>query len=128
MLPMFRYSSINGIPVSTFLDQEAVRRISERTRNGGAEVLTLRKTTSAYNAPAAAIATMVDAISHNRRRILPCICVLEGEYQLNDMTIGVPAVLGRSGIERVIELDLNEAEREGFQHSLENIRSDINRL
>jgi malate dehydrogenase len=128
MMPMFRYSSIHGIPATTFLDEEAIRHISQRTCNGGAEILALRKTTSAYNAPAAAIATMVDAISHNRRRILPCICALEGEYRQDDITIGVPAVLGRNGIERIIELELNASEQEAFQLSLDTIRADVRRL
>jgi malate dehydrogenase len=128
MVPLFRHCSISGIPVSTFLDAGAMERITERTRHGGAEVLALRKISSAYNAPAAAITTMVDAISHNRKRILPCVCVLEGEYGQRDITIGVPAVLGRKGIEKVIELDLNESEQDGFLQSADNIRTDLELL
>ena len=125
MVPLFRYSSINGIPVSNFLDDEAIERVSERTRHGGATVLALRKTSSAYNAPAAAITTMVDAISHDRKRILPCVCILAGEYEQADITIGIPAVLGLNGIEKVIELSLNEKEAAGFRESLASVQADI---
>jgi len=123
MVPLFRFSSISGIPVTKFLDPAAIERVAEHTRNGGAEVLALRKTSSAYNAPAAAIATMVDAISHDRKRILPCVCVLDGEYGEHDVAVGVPAVLGSQGVERVIELDLNEQELIDFQRSLGGIRT-----
>jgi malate dehydrogenase len=128
MVPLFRFSSISGIPVTNFMDTAAIERVAEHTRNGGAEVLALRKTSSAYNAPAAAIATMVDAISHDRKRILPCVCVLDGEYREHDVTVGVPAVLGSQGIERVIELDLSEEELAAFRHSLLSIRASIKLL
>jgi malate dehydrogenase len=128
MVPLFRFSSISGIPVKKFLDPAAIERVAEHTRNGGAEVLALRKTSSAYNAPAAAIATMVDAISHDRKRILPCVCVLDGEYGEREVTAGVPAVLGSRGVERVIELDLNERELADFQRSLGSIRTSIDLL
>jgi malate dehydrogenase len=128
MVPLFRFSSMSGIPVTHFLDQAAIDRVTEHTRNGGAEVLALRKTSSAYNAPAAAIATMVDAISHDRKRILPCVCVLDGEYGEHGVTAGVPAVLGGEGMERVVELDLNESELAAFRGSLGGIRSRIGLL
>jgi malate dehydrogenase len=128
MVPLFRFSSISGIPVKKFLGPAAIERVAEHTRNGGAEVLALRKTSSAYNAPAAAIATMVDAISHDRKRILPCVCVLDGEYREREVTAGVPAVLGSRGVERVIELDLNERELADFQRSLGSIRASIDLL
>jgi malate dehydrogenase len=128
MVPLFRFSSISGIPVTKFLDPAAIERVAEHTRNGGAEVLALRKTSSAYNAPAAAIATMVDAISHNRKRILPCVCVLDGEYGERDVAVGVPAVLGSQGVEKVIELDIDERELAAFRHSLDGIRTSIGLL
>ena len=128
MVPLTRFSSINGLPATAFMDQDTIERINERTRHGGGEVLTLRQTSSAYNAPAAAIATMVDAICNNRRRILPCVCNLEGEYGQADITVGVPAILGRNGIEQVVELPLDEAERAGFQASIDSIRTDIKHL
>ena len=128
MVPLTRFSSINGLPASTFLDQDTVERVNNKTRHGGAEVLELRQTSSAYNAPAAAVATMVDAIANNRRHVLPCVCILDGEYDQQDITTGVPAVLGGKGIEQVIELPLDEAEQEGFLASIESIRADLKLL
>jgi malate dehydrogenase len=128
MVPLTRFSTMNGLPASTFLDQEMTDRIIKNTRHGGAEVLALRQISSAYNAPAAAVATMVDAISNNRRRILPCVCVLEGEYGQQDITAGVPAILGRNGIEKVVDLPLNETERTGLQDSIDSIRADLKNL
>ncbi|MBT8116911.1 MAG: malate dehydrogenase [Gammaproteobacteria bacterium] len=128
MVPLTRFSTINGTPASGLLDAGAIERINERTRHGGAEVLKLRQVSSAYNAPAAAIATMVDAMTSNRRRVLPCVCVLEGEYGQQDITGGVPAILGRGGIEQVIELPLDDTEQAGFQASIDSILSEIKSL
>jgi malate dehydrogenase len=125
MLPLFRFSSIHGINAEIVLDSAARERITHHTRNGGAQVLDLREDSSAYIAPGAAIATMVDAICHDRRRILPCVSVLDGEYRQQDTTAGVPVILGRNGVERVIELPLNEAELADFQASIDAIRIDL---
>jgi len=128
MVPLTRFSTINGLPASTFLEPEDIERINERTRHGGAEVLELRKTSSAYCAPAAAVSTMVDAICSNRQRVLPCVCVLDGEYGLSNITAGVPAMLGRAGVSRVIELPLNEEESAGFTASVASIQADLEHL
>ena len=128
MVPMTRFSTINGVPATTFLKPETIERINERTRHGGAEVLALRQTSSAYNAPAAAIATMVDAICNDRRRILPCVCNLDGEYGQTDITAGVPAIIGRNGIEQVVDLPLDDKERDGFQASIDSVRADLKNL
>ena len=128
MVPLTRFSTINGLPVTDFLDAATIESINDRTRHGGAEVLELRQVSSAYNAPAAAVATMVDAISNNRRRVLPCVCVLDGEYGQREITGGVPAILGRGGIEQVIELTLDETERAGFKASIDSIVDDIKSL
>lgn len=128
MVPLTRFSTINGLPATTFLDQDAVARIGKRTQHGGSEILALRKNSSAYLAPASAIATMVDSICHDRRRVLPSVCVLSGEYGQGDITAGVPAVLGRKGIEQVIELPLNETEQAGFTASVDSIRADLESL
>jgi malate dehydrogenase len=128
MVPLTRFSTINGVPAATVLDQETISRITRRTQHGGSEILALRKISSAYNAPAAAIATMVDSISRNRRRVLPCVCVLEGEYGQQDITAGVPAVLGSRGIEKILELPLDEAELAGFTASVDSIRADLKSL
>lgn len=128
MVPMTRFSTINGVPATAFLGEDAIERINKRTQHGGAEVLALRQTSSAYNAPASAIAAMADAISNNRRRILSCVCNLDGEYGQTDITCGVPAILGRNGIEQVVELPLDDAERTGFQASVDSIRTDLKHL
>ena len=128
MVPLTRFTTVNGAPAGTFLDEESIARINKRTQHAGAEVLALRQQSSAYNAPAAAIAAMVDAISHNRRRVLPCVCNLDGEYSQSDITAGVPAIIGRNGIEKVVELPLDDAEQAGFQASIESIRADLKNL
>ena len=125
MVPMLRYCTIAGIPIEKFIAKEKIETIVERTRNGGTEILALRKNSSAYDAPAASIVEMVDAIVHNRNRILPTVCLLEGEYGHENIAIGVPAVLGKSGITDIIELDLNETERKMFEHSVSLVREDL---
>ncbi len=125
MVPLLRHSSVHGVSAASLLDHAASTRIIEKTRNGGGEVLTLKKDSSAYNAPAAATATMVDAICHDRKRVLSCVSVLQGEYRQSDITAGVPVILGRNGIEQVIELSLDETEQAGFQRSLDSIRADL---
>ncbi len=128
MVPMMRFTTVSGIGIKHLLDAQAIEDIIERTRNGGAEILSLRKTSSAYDAPAAAITTMVDAIVHGRRRILPAVAILDGEYGLKDMAMGVPCVLGAKGVEKVIELPLNAQEQAMFDESAAAIMKDINSL
>ena len=128
MVPMTRFTCINGIPIEHFLSKEKIDKIVERTRQGGAEILALRKIASAYDAPAAAVAAMIDAISHNRRLILPGVAVLDGEYGLRDICMGVPVVLGEGGVERVIELPLTPEEAAQFRQSAATVRKDLERL
>lgn len=128
MVPLVRYTTIGGIPIGHFLDREAVARIVERTRQGGTEILALKKGSSAYDAPAASIAAMVDAISHNRRRVLSCVAPLQGEYGQGDVAIGIPVVLGAKGMERVVELAMTPQEAAWFAESIAYIRADIARL
>ena len=128
MVPMTRFTCINGIPIEHFLTKEQIRKIVERTRGGGAEILSLRKTASAYDAPAAAIAAMVDSISHNRRHILPGVAVLQGEYGLNDIGMGVPVVFGENGVEQVIELPLTPEESAEFMRSAAMVQADLDHL
>jgi malate dehydrogenase len=128
MVPLVRYTTISGIPISYFLDSAAVARIIERTRHGGAEILALKQTSSAYGAPAAAISAMVDAMARNRKRVLPTVAILEGEYGQRGVAMGVPCILGRRGVERVVELDLNVEEATMFDASVAGIRADIARL
>ncbi len=128
MVPMTRFTTISGIPIAHFLPLDRIEQIVKRTREGGAEILSLRKTASAYDAPAAAIASMVDAISHDRKHILPAVAVLDGEYGLKDICMGVPVVFGAHGMERVIELPLEPAEADEFRRSAETVRGDIAKL
>lgn len=128
MVPLTRFSTINGLPVTHFIDQKTIEYINEKTRHGGAEVLEMRQHSSAYNAPAAAVATMVDAINSNRDRLLSCVCILDGEYGQRDITAGVPAILGSDGITRIVELPLDETEQAGFQASVDSIVADIKTL
>jgi malate dehydrogenase len=128
MVPMTRFTCINGIPIEHFLSKEKIEAIVKRTREGGAEILALRKTASAYDAPAAAVATMVNAISHNRHHILPAVAVLDGEYGMSDICMGVPVVFGERGMERVVELPLIGQESVQFTKSAESVRADLARL
>lgn len=128
MVPLPRYSRIAGLPLEHFLSKDKIASIVARARDGGAEILQLRKTSSAYDAPAAAVALMVDAIVHDRKRILPCVAMLDGEYGQSGICMGVPVVLGEDGIERVIELPLTDDEAADFRRSADNVRADIARL
>ncbi|MCB1736555.1 MAG: malate dehydrogenase [Gammaproteobacteria bacterium] len=128
MVPLPRYTTISGIPVGHFIDQPRLDAIIQRTRDGGAEVLALRKNSTAYDAPAAAIALMVDAIAQNRRRIVPTVVILDGEYGLHDLAIGAPAVVGENGMESVVDLVLTEAEQSALLASANAVRADLSRL
>ncbi|UCB54705.1 MAG: malate dehydrogenase [Thiotrichales bacterium] len=128
MVPMHRYTTIAGIPISNFLTKEKLEEIVERTRHGGAEILALRQNSSAYDAPAASVAEMVDAIVHDRKRILPTVSVLENEYGHDEIAIGVPAVLGKNGMEKVISLDMNDDESAMFQDSATIVQQQIDLL
>ena len=128
MVPMLRYTTISGIPVSNFINEDKLAEIVERTRNGGAEILALRQNSSAYDAPAASVAEMVDAIVYDRKRILPTVCILEGEYGYDGMAIGVPAVLGKEGVEKIITLDMNDEETTMFNNSAALVKKDIELL
>lgn len=125
MVPMMRYTTISGIPVENFLSQQALDKIVQRTRSGGAEILALRQNSSAFDAPAASVAVMVDAIVHDRKRIMPTVALLNNEYGQSDLAIGVPTVLGKNGMEGVIELKLNASEQKDFDSSVATVRKDM---
>jgi malate dehydrogenase len=116
MVPLPRYSTVSGIPITELLPKETIDRIVQRTRDGGAEIVSLLKT-SAWYAPASAIVDMVDAILRDRKKILPCAAYLEGEYGINGLFVGVPAKIGERGIEQVIEINLTLEERAALQKS-----------
>lgn len=122
MVPLPRYTTVGGIPITKLLSEETVTRLAERTRKGGEEIVNLLKTGSAYYAPAAAVAQMVDSIVLDKKHILPTCCYLEGEYGVSGVYAGVPAVLGASGVERIIELELSDEERAALQRSATGVR------
>ncbi|HEX9115351.1 MAG TPA: malate dehydrogenase, partial [Anaerolineae bacterium] len=123
MVPLVRYSNIAGIPLTQFLNQEQIDRIVQRTRQGGAEIVQYLKTGSAYYAPGAAANRMIMAVVNNKHEIFPASIYLEGEYGLNDICFGVPIQLGCCGVERIIELPLNDEERGALNKSADLIRS-----
>jgi len=125
MVPLVRYSNVGGIPVEKLLPKERIDEIVRRTRFGGGEIVNLLGTGSAYYAPAASLVQMAEAILKDKKRILPVIALLEGEYGYEDLFMGVPVVLGGGGIERVIELELTPGEKAALDRSAESVRSVI---
>ncbi len=128
MVPLPRFSTIGGIPVTEFIPKDRLDAIVDRTRKGGGEIVNLLKTGSAYYAPSAATAQMVEAVLHDKKRVIPCAAYLEGEYGLNDIYFGVPVVVGAGGIERIIELPLNDEEKALLQKSAGAVRNTIETL
>ncbi|WP_078579547.1 malate dehydrogenase [Salipaludibacillus agaradhaerens] len=123
MVPMLRYSFAGGIPLEKLISKDRLDAIVERTRKGGGEIVNLLGTGSAYFAPAASIVQMVEAILKDKKRILPSIAYLEGEYGYNDIYLGVPTVLGGNGLEKIFELDLTEEEKQQLDKSVESVKS-----
>jgi malate dehydrogenase len=132
MIPMERLANVSGIPVTELLPREKLDKIIERTRKGGGEFLPLLNT-SAWVAPGIAICEMVESIVKDKKSILPCAAYLEGEYGIKDLFIGVPVVLGRKGVEKIVEIKLNGEEKEQFNKTVEHVKSvvdiiDFNKL
>jgi malate dehydrogenase len=117
MVPVPRYTSVGGVPLQQLLPADKIQKIVERTRNGGAEIVGLLKTGSAFYAPSASVIQMVEAVVRDKKRVLPCACLLQGEYGIKDLFIGVLAKLGRGGIEKIIEVELNSEEKAGLEIS-----------
>jgi len=128
MVPLPRFTTIGGIPVTEFIAQDRLDAIVDRARKGGGEIVNLLKTGSAYYAPGAAAVQMVEAVLRDKKRVLPCACYLDGEYGLSDIYFGVPCVLGAGGVEKVIELPLNEAEMALVKKSADGVRGSIETL
>ncbi len=122
MVPLSRYSTVAGVPITELLPAERVTALEERTANGGAEIVALLKTGSAFYAPAAGAFEMVEAILLDRKRVLPCAVRLQGEFGVDGLFVGVPVVLGRAGMERVFEIELTDAEQVAFQRSADAVR------
>jgi malate dehydrogenase len=117
MVPLPRYSSVAGIPITELMSPERVEALVARTRNGGAEIVGLLKTGSAYYAPASAAVEMAESILKDKKKVLPCAAYLRGEYGIRDLFIGVPVKLGSAGVEQIIEITLSEAENAALQKS-----------
>ena len=122
MVPLTKYTTVGGVPISDLLGAEALERIVKRTQGGGGEIVALLKTGSAFYAPSAAVAEMVDAILLDQKRLLPCAALLEGEYGIDGVYMGVPVILGAGGVERVVELDLTADEKAALDKSADAVR------
>jgi malate dehydrogenase len=125
MVPLLRYSSVNGVPLTKLVDQARLDAIVERTRKGGGEIVALLGTGSAFYAPAISAVTMAEAYLNDSKRVLPCSTLLEGQYGVNGLFVGVPVVIGAGGVEKVIEVDLNEAEKAMLARSVESVRKSV---
>jgi malate dehydrogenase len=128
MVPMPRFSTVKGIPITELLDDDKIEKIMNRAKNGGAEIVSLLKTGSAYYAPAAASCQMVKSIILDERRTLPCSAYLNGEFGIFDLFVGVPVVLGNGGVQKVIELDLTDEERIQFNKSASSVKTLIEKV
>jgi malate dehydrogenase len=122
MVPLVSYTTVSGIPLTQLLARDRIDALVDRARNGGAEIVSLLKTGSAYYAPAAAAVQMAEAIVLDKRRILPCSAFLEGEYGLSGQFLGVPCKLGRNGLEQVIEVELDADEKKALTKSADAVR------
>lgn len=123
MVPLVRYSFAGGIPLTSLISKERLEQIVERTRKGGAEIVNLLGSGSAYYAPAASLVEMAEAIILDQKRVLPAIAYLEGDYGMNGIYLGVPTVLGAGGIEKIIEIELNEQEKQALSQSAASVKA-----
>jgi malate dehydrogenase len=128
MVPLISYTTVSGIPVTQLMARDVLDKIVDRTRNGGAEIVSFLKTGSAYYAPSAGAVQMVEAIVQDQKRILPCAAWLEGEYGMSGLFLGVPCKLGRKGLEQVIEVELTSAERVALGKSADAVREPMSKL
>ncbi len=125
MVPLLRYSSVNGIPLTKFMDQAKLDAIVERTRKGGGEIVALLGTGSAFYAPAASAVTMAESYLRDQKRVLACSALLEGQFGVSGLFVGVPAVIGAGGVERVVEIDLNDAEKAMLAKSVQSVKKSV---
>jgi len=127
MVPLPRYSTVAGIPITELISEERINAIVERTRTGGAEIVNLLKT-SAWYAPGASTVEMVEAILKDKRKILPCAAFLQGEYGYHDLFVGVPVKLGRNGLEQIIEIQLEQGEAAALKNSADAVKELVDKL
>ncbi|MCM1985595.1 malate dehydrogenase [Methanococcoides seepicolus] len=123
-----QYTTVSGVPISKMLPEETIDRLIQRTINAGTEIVEYLKTGSAFYAPAASIATMVESVIKDQKRVLPAAAYLQGEYNENDLYLGVPVILGKNGVEEVLELELTESQQQAFSISAKSVRDGIAKL
>lgn len=128
MVPLPRYTTVKGIPLTELLPKKKIDILIERTRNGGAEIVSFLKSGSAYYAPAASAFQMIKSILFDEKRMLPCAAYLNGEYGIKDIYMGVPVVLGKEGVERIVEIKLTKEEKSHFKKSCESVRKLVEKL
>lgn len=128
MVPLIRYTTVAGIPLAELMSRERIEALIERTRKGGAEIVSLLKSGSAYYAPSAAAVEMAECILLDRKKILPCAALLQGEYGIDGIFMGVPIKLGANGVEEIIELNLTSEEQAMLEHSAEHVRNLVRKL
>jgi malate dehydrogenase len=128
MVPLTSYTTVGGVPVTKLLPRDRLEAIVERTRKGGQEIVDLLKTGSAFQAPSAAVAQMVDSILLDKKQILPCAAYLDGEYGIEDLFCGVPVKLGAGGVEEVVEIELTEEERASLQRTAGSVRELVKKI
>jgi malate dehydrogenase len=122
MVPLPRYSTVAGVPLPELMSPDTIARLSDRTANGGAEIVNLLKSGSAFYAPSASILAMVDAIILDQRRVLPCSVYLDGEYGYRDVFMGVPVKVGAHGVEEIVQIDLTPEEKTALDKSADSVR------
>jgi malate dehydrogenase len=128
MIPLPRFTTVRGVPITELMKADVIERLIDRTRNGGAEIVGLLKTGSAYYAPASSAFQMVKSVLLDEKRIAPCAVYLNGEYGVKDVYTGVPVVLGADGVERIIEVSLDEKERSAFMDSADAVKKLLEKL
>ncbi len=128
MVPLPRYTTVGGVPITELMSEDRVAALIERTRKGGIEIVNFLKTGSAYYAPAAAATQMAEAILKDKKRLLPCAAYLEGEYGIRDVFVGVPVILGAKGVEKILEVRLTKEEQAALAKSAENVKANIAKL
>jgi len=128
MVPLTRYCTVAGIPVTKLLPQDKIDAIVERTKGAGGEVVGLLKTGSAFVSPAVSAIEMAESILKDKKRVLACACLCEGEYGVDGLYVGVPCVLGEGGVERILEVELDANERKQFDASVEHVRTLVSQI
>ena len=128
MVPLVRYTSVAGIPLTELMAADKIEKIVKRTRDGGAEIVSLLKTGSAYYAPSASVVQMVEAIVKDKKRILPSSVYLNGEYGMTDVVLGVPVKLGKNGMEQVVEIKLTDTEKAELKKSADDVRTNMSKV